>query len=103
MEVADGNSCFTVSINGKQFEHKSSSGGIEFYENKERTALRVRVFVGRGTFVSEGVDHYYSVDSHGEVTYLGNLRSSWYQNEDSVSFEPGGFSPAKVPDVGFSK
>lgn len=95
-EVENGDSVFVVSINGKDFEHKSSSGGVDFYENKNRTALRVRVVSGRGTFTSVGVDHYYAVDAQGRVTYLGSLKSSWYEDEESVGFELGGFKPVSI-------
>lgn len=95
-EVVNGDSVFVVSINGKSFEHKSSSGGVDFYENKGQTALRVRVFSGRGTFVAVGVDHYYAVDAQGRVTYLGNLKSSWYEGEESIGFEPSGFRPIGI-------
>jgi hypothetical protein len=97
-EVVDGDSVFLVSINGKKFEHKSSSGALEFFENSNRTALRVRVTSGRGTFASVGVDHYYCVDTQGRITYLGYLKSSWYEDEESIGFELGGFRPVgKVP------
>ena len=85
-EVVDGDSVFVVSINGKDFEHKSSSGGVDFYENNDRTALRVRVLSGRGTFASVGVDHYYAVDAQGRVTYLGSLKSSWYEDEEPIGY-----------------
>src|SRR6185436_20846339 len=101
-EVVNGDSVFIVSINGKQFEHKSSSGGVEFYENRERTALRVRVFEGRGTFVAVGVDHYYSMDERGRVTYLGSLKSSWYEGEESVGFEPSGFKSVSIAPLSAS-
>lgn len=95
-EVVDGDSVFIVSINGKGFEHKSTSGGVGFYENRDQTALRVRVFSGRGTFVAVGVDHYYTVDAQGRVTYLGSLKSSWYEGEESIGFEPSGFKPVSI-------
>src|SRR5262249_36405524 len=101
--VVDGDSVFIVSINGKEFEHKSTSGGVGFYENKGRTALRVRVFSGRGTFVAVGVDHYYTVDAQGRVIYLGSLKSSWYEGEESVGFEPGGFKRINIAPVTLSK
>ena len=94
-EVVNGESVFLVSINGKQFEHKSSSGAIEFYEADNRNALRVRVTSGRGTFASTGVDHYYCVDTQGRITYLGNLKSSWYEDEESIGCELGSFKPIR--------
>lgn len=90
-EVINGDSVFLVSINGKEFEHRSTSGSLELFQNKERNTLRLRVTSGRGTFISTGIDHYYHVDNEGKVTYLGSLKSSWYEDERPVSYELSGF------------
>lgn len=90
-EATDGDSVCDVSINGSKFSHKSTSGGIGLYAADHKSVIRVAVVVGRGTFASSGFDHYYHVDTHGNVTYLGSLKSFWYQDEELVYGRLKGF------------
>lgn len=96
--VEKGDSVFVVSINGSQFEHRSSNGGIEFFKSGNSTVLKVRVWSGRGTYFGGEVDYYYFIDSNGHVVLLGNLNESWYENEDFVRVKMSGFHPIRVPE-----
>jgi len=96
VEVVDGDSVFILTIDGQKFEIKSSNGGLEFYENKNHTVLRVSVFEGKGTYFGDGIDYYYYVDGEGRVICLGRLKASWYEDEQSIGFQPKGFERVKI-------
>jgi len=72
--VENGDSIFVVSINGVNFEHRSSNGGIEFYKNRNGTILKIRVWSGRGTYTGGEIDHYYFIERNGHPMPLGSLR-----------------------------
>jgi hypothetical protein len=92
-EVVDGDSVFVVTINKAKFVHQSSDGGLDLFLNKEKNIVRIRVGKDtRGTYVGGDIDHYYFVDEDGDVTYLGNLKASWwFKDEKFYRFEPTGF------------
>jgi hypothetical protein len=96
-EVDNGDSVFLVLINGKAFEFKSSNGGIEFYQNKTRTILKIRVWTGRGTYIGGEHDYYYHLGDKGQIALLGNLKESWYEGENLIRVDMGRFTPVVVP------
>lgn len=96
-QAADGVTQFTVSINGKQFRHSSDLGIIEFYTNRDRSILIVRITSGIGTFVGGDVDYYYHVDPEGRVSFMGSLKSTWFRGESEICAELKGFR--KVRDI----
>jgi len=79
------------------FEHKSSSGGIEFYQNGSRTILKIRVWTGRGTYAGREIDYYYHIGDKGQITLLGKLGESWYEDEKLIRADMGRFMPIAVP------
>jgi hypothetical protein len=94
--VENGDIVFVVSINGQTFEHKSSNGGIEFFKNRTGSIFKVRVWSGRGTYIGGEVDYYYHIGKDGQITFLGNLKESWYEDEDFIRVRMSGFHPVTV-------
>jgi len=97
--VENGVGIYVVSINGKEFEYRSPVGGIEIFENRRRTIVRLRVASedSRGTYVGGDIDYYYHVGDKGQITYLGSLKESWYEDEDFIRAAMSGFKPVIVP------
>jgi hypothetical protein len=61
--------------------------------------LKVRVSSSdsRGTYAGSEIDHYFHIDNKGRVTYLGNLKESWYEDEHLIRSEMNGFTTFLVP------
>jgi len=97
-EVEQGVSVFRVSINGKEFDYRSPTGLIEFYENTRGNILKIRVNSedSRGTYAGTEIDHYYCIGDKGQVTYLGNLKESWYEGENLIRVNMNEFKSLAV-------
>ena len=65
--------------------------GWSFMRIKTITVLRVSVFEGKGTYFGDGIDYYYYVDGEGRVICLSRVKASWYEDEQSIGFQPKGF------------
>ena len=98
-EVDSGVSVFRILINGKEFEHRSPTGLIELFADENRNILKVKVDSedSRGTYVGGEIEHYYHIGEKGQVTYLGSLKESWYENEDLIRVKTDGFKHLVIP------
>ena len=91
-------SVFAISINGTEFEQKSPTGFVEFFESPDHTVVKVNVSSDDsiGTFVGGEVGHYYYISADGKVKYLGGLTESWYEDETKIHCKARGFIPIEV-------
>ncbi len=91
----EGDSVYLVDIQGHTFEHKSSTGGIRFMQDRKHHLVMVQVGLGRGTYAGFEIGHIYHISHSGKVNYCGQMQLGWYEDETWVETGLAGFEGMK--------